>query len=311
MPSIKQAAGQIRSNRKTVFPYTIIKEERLKDLPSAKKEETMGKVISIANQKGGVGKTTTALSLSSALALSGRRTLLVDLDPQGSASSGLGVSVQTGLYQALMGQCLLKEVVFPTSVHKLDLIPANTDLAGAEIELVNETERVFFLKKIISTVKQNYNFILIDTPPSLGLLTLNALCASDAFIVPLQCEYYALEGLSRLLETAREVKERWNFSLKLQGILLTLFDARNSLSYRVEQEVRRHFEKQVFQTIIPRNVRLSEAPSFGKIIFQYEPHCLGAMAYEQLAAEFQKQISYQEKVPVPPVQTSERPPCVP
>ena len=255
-------------------------------------------IISIANQKGGVGKTTTALNLSAALALKKRKTLLVDLDPQGSASSGLGVLAQTGVYQALMNQCALKEVICSTAVSHLDLVPANASLAGAELELVGESDRVFFLKNILTEIK-SYEFILIDTAPSLGILTLNALAVSDAFIVPLQCEYYALEGLSRLLETAREVKERWNFSLKLQGILLTLFDARNSLSHRVEQEVRRHFGEQVFQTIVPRNVRLSEAPSFGKTIFQYEPHCFGAMAYEQLAGELLQQISGQKTATTP------------
>ena len=266
----------------------------------------MAWIISVANQKGGVGKTTTALSLSSALALKGRKTLLVDFDPQGSATSGLGFDVEKGVYQALIRQCSLKEIICSTSVSGLDLVPANTDLAGAEMELVNEADRVFFLKNILTEVKDEYDFILIDTPPSLGLLTLNALSASNAFVVPLQCEYYALEGLSRLLETAREVKERWNFSLKLQGILLTLFDARNSLSHRVAQEVRRHFGEQVFHTIVPRNVRLSEAPSFGKIIFQYEPHCPGARAYEQLAGELQKRVSGQEKAP--PIQPPERQP---
>ena len=255
----------------------------------------MSWIISITNQKGGVGKTTTALNLSSALALKGQKVLLVDLDPQSSASSGLGLCPQEGIYQALMNRCSLKKIICSTSVAHLDVAPANPHLAGAEIELVNEENRVFFLQNSLKEVKDNYDFILIDTPPSLGFLTLNALSASNVFIIPLQCEYYALEGLSRLMETAKEVKKRWNFSLKLQGILLTLFDARNSLSYRVEQEVRRHFGEQVFRTIIPRNVRLSEAPSFGKTIFQYEPHCLGAMAYEQLAGELQHQISGQEK----------------
>ena len=266
--------------------------------------------ISVANQKGGVGKTTTALNLSAALALKKRKTLLIDLDPQGSASSGLGISSKNGIYQALMHKNPLKTLIHSTKLPYLHIVPANTDLAGAEIELVNEVDRVFFLKKILNhhDIKfLNYEFILIDTPPSLGLLTLNALSASNVFIVPLQCEYYALEGLSRLLETAREVKERWNTSLKLQGILLTLFDARNSLSYRVEQEVRRHFGEQVFQTIVPRNVRLSEAPSFGQTIFQYEPNCLGALAYEQLAGELLRS-SDQEKAKASFKHPDERPP---
>ncbi len=245
----------------------------------------MGQIISIANQKGGVGKTTTALNLSSAFSLKGQRTLLVDLDPQGSATSGLGVSAPVGVYEALMGKNPLKEVLCSTAEAFLEVAPSSMDLAGAEMELAGQENRVFFLKKILKEIKKDYHLILIDTPPSLGLLTLNALSASDTFIVPLQCEYYALEGLSRLLETAREVKERWNPSLKLHGILLTLFDARNSLSYQVEKEVRRHFGEQVFETLIPRNVRLSEAPGFGKSIFQYDRHCLGAMAYEQLARE--------------------------
>ncbi len=250
-------------------------------------------IISMANQKGGVGKTTSSLSLSSALALKKKKTLLVDLDPQASASSGLGIGAQKSVYQALMGRRSLKEVICSTAFPFLDIAPADAHLSGAEMELAQEEERTFFLKKILKAL--DYEFIIIDTPPSLGLLTLNALTASNFFIVPLQCEYYALEGLSRLLQTAREVKERWNFTLKLQGILLTLFDARNSLSYRVEQEVRRHFGEQVFRTIIPRNVRLSEAPSFGKSIFHYEPNCTGAKAYEQLAGEVLRKSPGQEK----------------
>ena len=282
----------------------------------------MGHIISIANQKGGVGKTTTALNLSSAFSLKGQKTLLVDMDPQGSASSGLGISAKIGVYEALMGQKTLKEVLCSTAEAEaeaktkaqtkaqakakaeaqaevfLKIAPSSMNLAGAEMELAGQEDRVFFLKKILKEIKNDYHFILIDTPPSLGLLTLNALSASDTFIVPLQCEYYALEGLSRLLETAREVKERWNPSLKLHGILLTLFDARNSLSYQVEKEVRRHFGEQVFETLIPRNVRLSEAPGFGKSIFQYDRHCLGAMAYEHLAREVSAYRPQPQKYPL-------------
>ncbi len=257
----------------------------------------MSQIICIANQKGGVGKTTTALNLSSALALREKKTLLIDLDPQASASSGLGVSVPFGVYHALLKQRSLKEVICSTtSSPYLDLVPADAHLAGAEIEMAGEQDRVFFLKKALSDYRNKYEFILIDTPPSLGLLTLNALTACDCFIIPLQCEYYALEGLSQLLVTSKEVKTRWNSSLKLKGILLTLFDSRNSLSHRVKQEVCRHFEEQVFQTIIPRNVRLSEAPSFSQSIFQYEPHCQGAKAYEQLAGEVLASFSGQKEL---------------
>ena len=245
----------------------------------------MAWIICVANQKGGVAKTTTALNLTTALALKQKKVLLVDMDPQASASSGLSIMASEGTYQALMQLQPVKELICASSVPHLDLLPAQADLAGAELELVNEPDRVFFLKKALEEVQNVYDFIFIDTAPSLGLLTLNAMVSSHSFIVPLQCEYYALEGLSRLLKTAREVKGRWNKSLKLQGILLTLFDSRNSLSHKVEQEVRKHFADQVFKTLIPRNVKLSEAPSFGKSIFQYNPHCSGAVAYEQLAGE--------------------------
>lgn len=246
----------------------------------------MGQVISVTNQKGGVGKTTTAVSLAVALALKGKKTLLVDIDPQASASSGLACQkTALGIYQALMGKKPVTSVIHGTKIPGLSFIPSDIHLAGAEVELVPEPQRVFFLKRTLDPLTNQYDFIVIDTPPSLGLLTLNALTASSRFVIPLQCEYYALEGLNQLLETARKVKQNWRPDLKLQGILLTLFDSRNSLSHRVEQEVRRHFHNQVFQTVIPRNVRLSEAPSFGQSIFQYEPHCAGARAYEQMAGE--------------------------
>ncbi len=259
----------------------------------------MAWTICIANQKGGVAKTTTALNLATALALKNKKVLLVDMDPQASASSGLSITSNKGTYQALMQIQAVKELICTSSVPNLELLPAQTDLAGAELELVNEQDRVFFLKKTLEDVKCFYDFIFIDTAPSLGLLTLNAMVCSNSFIVPLQCEYYALEGLSRLLETAREVKDRWNNSLKLQGILLTLFDSRNSLSHKVEQEVRKHFSNQVFKTLIPRNVRLSEAPSFGKSIFQHDPHCSGAVAYEQLAGELLHSLHFDQNAPAP------------
>ena len=265
----------------------------------------MAWIICIANQKGGVGKTTTALNLSTALALNGKKVLLADMDPQASASSGLSVFSSVGSYQALMGIGPISEFIKTTSVKGLNLLPASADLAAAELELVDKPERVFFLKKVLSETAKNYDFIFIDTAPSLGLLTLNSMTAAGAFIIPLQCEYYALEGLSRLMETAKKVKEQWNSNLNFKGILLTLFDPRNSLSHKVEQEVRKHFGEQVFKTIIPRNVRLSEAPSFGKPVFQYEPHCAGAVAYEQLAGEFlhsfgQKKAPEEEVMPHAP-----------
>ena len=258
-------------------------------------QKYMTKIICVANQKGGVGKTTTALNLSAALAMRGHRVLLLDMDPQASASSGLGVVTQAniGMYFVLMGQAKLEQGVSASCVPNLDVVPANAHLSGAEMELSVQDHKVFFLQKALKHSSPAYQFVIIDTPPSLGFLTLNALTASAAFIVPLQCEYYALEGLGQLLQTARKVKERWNTALKLQGILLTLFDSRNLLSRRVALEVRKHFGEQVFQTQIPRNVRLSEAPSFSKSIFQYEPSCAGAKAYEQLAGELLQQFSGQ------------------
>lgn len=245
--------------------------------------------IGITNQKGGVGKTTTSVNLSAALALLGQRVLLVDLDPQGNASSGLGVKraqfEDSNIYHVLIGDSSLEDVILPTPVERLFLAPANPDLVGAEIELVDSDNREYQLKEALETVASEYDYTLIDCPPSLGLLTLNALCASQSFIVPLQCEYYALEGLSQLLNTAGLVKKSLNSHLKIEGIVLTMFDKRNNLSHQVVEEIQTHFGDKVFQSVIPRNVRLSEAPSHGLPIVMYDPKSVGAVRYTDLARE--------------------------
>jgi chromosome partitioning protein len=251
----------------------------------------MGKVISIANQKGGVGKTTTAVNLSASLAMSEIKTLLVDADPQGNSSSGVGYTkedIKENLYHALIGEASIRQVIKDTEIPHLKIVTSNTDLIGAEIELINEIAREKKLKEILKEVIPEYDFIFIDCPPSLGLLTVNSLTAADSVLIPLQCEYYAMEGLTQLLKTIRIVKENLNPDLQIEGILLTMYDLRNNLSQQVADEVRAHFKERVFSTIIPRNIKLSEAPSFGKPCILYDVESRGAQSYLELAQEILK-----------------------
>ena len=255
---------------------------------------SMAQVICIANQKGGVGKTTTSVNLSYALAQLGRKILLIDMDPQGNASSGLGIkrfeSQDANIYHVLIGEMGIKDVVQPTKHKNLFVATSNPDLVGAEIELVDMPHREFRLKHAIALVAQDFDYIIIDCPPSLGLLTLNSLIAGDSFLVPLQCEYFALEGLSQLLNTAGIIKKNFNPGLHIQGIVLTMFDSRNNLSHQVVSEIKTHFGDKVFSAIIPRNVRLSEAPSHGQSIFEYDVKSIGASKYMELATELDQQI---------------------
>jgi chromosome partitioning protein len=252
------------------------------------------RTICIANQKGGVGKTTTTVNLSAALSYIGKRVLILDMDPQGNASSGIGIKRHecqgANIYHALVGDMTLAEVIKKTEVPNLSIAPANPDLVGAEIELVDVSQREFRLKQAVQSVSSQFDYVLIDCPPSLGLLTVNALCAADSFLVPLQCEYYALEGLSQLLNTAGLIKKKLNPDLKIEGIVLTMFDSRNNLSHQVVNEIQSHFGDKVFSAIIPRNVRLSEAPSHGKSIFAYDDKSVGAKKYQELAAELNARV---------------------
>ena len=248
----------------------------------------MGRVIAIANQKGGVGKTTTSVNLSACLAHIGKKVLLIDTDPQGNATSGVGVNkgdVHRCIYDILIDDVDVKDVILATKVENLDIIPATISLAGAEIELVSTISREVRMKHALQNVRDEYDFIIIDCPPSLGLLTLNALTASDAILIPVQCEYYALEGLSQLLSTIRLVQKHLNPNLIIDGVLLTMFDARTNLGIQVIEEVKKYFQDKVYRTIIPRNVRLSEAPSHGEPIIVYDSRSRGAEVYLELAKE--------------------------
>lgn len=248
----------------------------------------MGRIIAIANQKGGVGKTTTSVNLSACLAHIGKKVLLIDTDPQGNATSGVGVNkgeVQNCIYNILIDDVNMKDVILPTEIENLDIIPATISLAGAEIELVSTISREVRMKHAIQESKSLYDYVIIDCPPSLGLLTINALTASDAIIIPVQCEYYALEGLSQLLSTVRLVQKHLNEDLMIDGVLLTMFDARTNLGIQVIDEVKKYFQDKVYKTIIPRNVRLSEAPSHGKPIIEYDARSRGAEVYLELAKE--------------------------
>jgi chromosome partitioning protein len=258
----------------------------------------LAKVIAIANQKGGVGKTTTSVNLSSCLAFKGKKVLTIDIDPQGNTTSGLGIDKKTiskSIYDVLINGEEIEKTLVNTAIDNLKLCPSNIQLAGAEVELVSIIARETRMKMAIAVIKNEFDFVIIDCPPSLGLLTINSLTASDTILVPIQCEYYALEGLSQLMNTVKLVQRHLNPALDVEGVVLTMFDARTNLSIQVVEEVKKYFRNKVYRTIIPRNVRLSEAPSFGLPIILYDPKSKGAECYMELAEEV---IEYSEEAKV-------------
>ena len=274
--------------------FHSIKREKNVNLLLVRKSSIMGKIIAIANQKGGVGKTTTSVNLAASLGVLEKRVLLIDADPQANASSGLGIqveSVEKGTYQVLEHTVTAKEAIVKTASPNLDMIPAPIDLVAIEIELIDQHEREYMLKKALVNLKDDYDYILIDCAPSLGLITLNSLVAADSVIIPIQCEYFALEGLGKLLNTIKSIQNIHNSELDIEGLLLTMFDSRLRLSNQVVDEVRKHFSSMVFDTIIRRNTRLGEAPSYGESIIAYDATSKGAVNYLNLAQELLKKNS--------------------
>lgn len=253
-----------------------------------KEEYTMGRIIAIANQKGGVGKTTTAINLSACLAEAGQKVLTIDIDPQGNTTSGLGIDkngVENTIYELILGEAEIEDVIFQTEFENLSVIASNVDLAAAEIELIGISEKEYILKKAVEQVRDRYDFVIIDCPPSLNMLTINAMTTADTVLVPIQCEYYALEGLSQLLHTVNLVKERLNPNLEMEGVVFTMYDARTNLSLQVVENVKSNLHQTIYKTIIPRNIRLAEAPSHGLPINIYDPKSTGAESYRLLAEE--------------------------